>query len=103
MRNLGKAIRVAEEAGGDLLAKVVIQGGFVGNNIVSQSVALDKFKDKEMVPSWNLDAALQDTLRILRSPRCLQIRLVCSFAPRLLPQCVIVTFHRRYPRTCVTV
>ena len=82
MRNLGKAIQVAEEAHSDFaLANVVIQGGFVGSNIVPQSVALDKFKDKEMVPSWNLDAALQDTLRILRSPRCSQIRLVCAYVP----------------------
>ena len=83
MRNLGKAIQVADETHSDFtLAKVVIQGGFVGNNIVPESVALEKFKDKEMVPSWNLDGALKDTLRILRSPRCSEIRLVCANVPR---------------------
>ena len=87
MRNLGKAIQVAEDTNSDFtLAKVVIQGGFVGNNIVPESVALEKFKDKEMVPSWNLDGALKDTLRILRSPRCSEIRLVLHTGPALPPQ-----------------
>ncbi len=77
MRNLGKAIQVAEATRSDFaIGKVVIQGGFVGRNIVPESVALDKFKDKEMVPSWNLDGALKDTLRVLQSPRCSEIRLV---------------------------
>jgi inosine-uridine nucleoside N-ribohydrolase len=77
MRNLGKAIQVAEETHSDfILGKLVIQGGFAGRNIVPECVALDKFKDKEMVPSWNLDGALKDTLRVLQSPRCSEIRLV---------------------------
>jgi pyrimidine-specific ribonucleoside hydrolase len=77
MRNLGKAIQVADETHSDFtIGKVVIQGGFVGRNIVPESVALEKFKDKEMVPSWNLDGALKDTLRVLQSPRCCEIRLV---------------------------
>lgn len=77
MRNLGKAIQVADETHSDFtIGKVVIQGGFVGRNIVPESVALEKFKDKEMVPSWNLDGALKDTLRVLQSPRCSEIRLV---------------------------
>ena len=77
MRNLGKAIQVADATHRDLtLGKVVIQGGFVGKNIVLESVALEKFKDREMFPSWNLDGAQKDTVRVLTSPRCAEIRMV---------------------------
>ena len=77
MRNLGKAIQVADETHRDLtLGKVVIQGGFAGKNIVPEAHILEKFKDKEMVPSWNLDGAQEDTSRVLRSSRCSEIRMV---------------------------
>jgi pyrimidine-specific ribonucleoside hydrolase len=77
MRNLGKAIQISDEAGSNFtLKKVVIQGGFAGNNIIPETDVLAKFKDKKMVPSWNLDAAQKDTLRVLKSPRCEEIRMV---------------------------
>ncbi len=77
MRNLGKAIELADQDHSRFtLKKVFIQGGFAGKNVVPEAHILEKFKGKEMIHSWNLDAAQSDSLRVLNSSRCQEIRMV---------------------------
>lgn len=49
------------------LDKIVVQGGFAGDNIVSRNHVLDKFKGKITCPTFNLNGNPQAALNILNS------------------------------------
>lgn len=47
--------------------EAVIQGGFAGKKLVGEENTLNKFKNREKVPSWNLNLDLYSTISVLES------------------------------------
>ena len=54
------------------LAKIVIQGGFAGDNIVPPELVLEKFKGKITCPTFNLNGDVPSALKILSSKKISQ-------------------------------
>jgi inosine-uridine nucleoside N-ribohydrolase len=51
------------------LKKIVIQGGFAGDNIVSPENILEKFKGKTTCPTFNLNGDVPSAIKVLESSR----------------------------------
>jgi len=49
------------------IPKLVVQGGFAGDNIVAPEDVLDKFKGKTTCPTFNLNGDVQSALKVLNS------------------------------------
>lgn len=55
-----------------LLSRIVIQGGFAGDNIVPAEFVLEKFRGKITCPTFNLSGDIPSALKILASPKVTQ-------------------------------
>ncbi len=63
----GSLLTLAEIIKKEPNIKAFIQGGYAGNNIVPEEIALKKFKKRDTVPSWNLNLNLDATLSVINN------------------------------------
>lgn len=59
-----------------LINKMVIQGGFAGDNIVAEHLRLDKFKGKITCPTFNLNGDVNAALKVFASDKISERRCV---------------------------
>lgn len=59
-----------------VINKIVIQGGFAGDNIVPEDFRLDKFKGKITCATFNLNGDVNAALKVLASTKILERRCV---------------------------
>eukprot|EP01012_Entosiphon_sulcatum_P013482 TRINITY_DN18716_c0_g1_i1.p1 TRINITY_DN18716_c0_g1~~TRINITY_DN18716_c0_g1_i1.p1 ORF type:complete len:636 (+),score=75.28 TRINITY_DN18716_c0_g1_i1:43-1908(+) len=66
LRNVAQFLRKNPER---MLNRLVIQGGFAGDNIVPPEHRLKKFSGRETCPTWNMNCDPQSALEVLCSPQ----------------------------------
>lgn len=59
-----------------VINKMVIQGGFAGDNIVAEHLRLDKFKGKITCPTFNLNGDVNAALKVFASDKISERRCV---------------------------
>jgi pyrimidine-specific ribonucleoside hydrolase len=64
LSNVGKAIKTGQFKVG----RLVVQGGFAGDNIVPERKRINRFKGLITAPAFNLDGDVESTLAVLRCP-----------------------------------
>lgn len=62
LSNVGKAIKTNRFR----LGRLVVQGGFAGDNIVPEKKRLNRFKGRITAPAFNLDGDVESALAVLR-------------------------------------
>jgi len=67
--NIGALLRKNEDA---VISKIVVQGGFAGDNIMPPELVLEKFKGKITCPTFNLNGDVESALKVLSSDKILQ-------------------------------